>query len=81
MLISEQQLRAMMPNAGRRLDAHLPYIEPALVKAAIDTPERMAAFLAQLAHESGEFGTWRRSRTAAPTRAGPISATRSPATA
>lgn len=55
MLITEQQLRQMMPNAGRRLDAHLPYIAPALERAAINTPERMAAFMAQLAHESGEF--------------------------
>jgi putative chitinase len=55
MLISEQQLRRMMPHAGSRLDAHWPYINPALEKAAINTPERIAAFLAQLAHESGEY--------------------------
>jgi len=48
-------LRRMFPNAGSRLDAHLHYISPALEHAAIDTPERMAAFLAQLAHESGEY--------------------------
>lgn len=54
-LLTEQRLRQMMPAAGRRLDAHLPYIEPAMAHAAIDTPERIAAFLAQLAHESGEF--------------------------
>lgn len=55
MLISEQQFRRMMPLAGSRLDAHWPYINPALEKAAINTPERIAAFLAQLAHESGEY--------------------------
>jgi len=55
MLISEQQFRRMMPHAGSRLDAHWLYINPALEKAAIDTPERIAAFLAQLAHESGEY--------------------------
>jgi predicted chitinase len=54
-LISEQQFRQMMPHAGARLDAHWPYINPALEKAAIDTPSRIAAFLAQLAHESGEY--------------------------
>lgn len=54
-LISEAQLRAMMPAAGSRLDAHWPYINPALTTAAIDTPSRIAAFLAQLAHESGEY--------------------------
>lgn len=55
MTLTEEQFRAMMPNAGHRLDAHWPYINPALGEAAIDTPERIAAFLAQLAHESGEY--------------------------
>jgi predicted chitinase len=55
MIISEQQFRQMMPNAGHRLDAHWPYINPAFDKAAIDTPERIVAFMAQLAHESGEY--------------------------
>lgn len=54
-LLSDDQLRRMFPHAGSRLDAHLPFIGPALEQAAIDTPERMAAFLAQLAHESGEY--------------------------
>ena len=55
MIITEQQFRRMMPMAGTRLDAHWPFINPALKKAEIDTPERIAAFLAQLAHESGEY--------------------------
>lgn len=55
MKISEQQLHQMMPNAGHRLDAHVPFINPALEHAHIDTPDRIAAFLAQLAHESGEY--------------------------
>lgn len=55
MLISEKQLRAMFPAAGTRLDAHLPFIGPAMQAAKIDTPARIAAFLAQLAHESGEY--------------------------
>lgn len=55
MLITEQQFRRMMPAAGARLDAHWPYINPALEQAAINTPERIAAFLAQLAHESSEY--------------------------
>jgi len=54
-VITDQQLRAMLPNAGSRLDAHLPYIETALEEGKIDTPQRIAAFLAQLAHESGEY--------------------------
>lgn len=54
-LLTDAQIRQMMPNAGSRLDAHLPYIAPALEKAAIDTPARIAAFMAQLAHESAEY--------------------------
>lgn len=54
-MLSEQTLRRMMPAAGARLDAHLPYIVPAMIKGEIKTPDRIAAFLAQLAHESGEF--------------------------
>jgi predicted chitinase len=54
-LLPDKLIREMMPNAGKRLDAHLPYIALALEKAAIDTPLRIAAFMAQLAHESAEF--------------------------
>ena len=52
---SEQTLRRMMPAAGARLDAHLPYIATALQNGRIDTPVRIAAFMAQLAHESGDY--------------------------
>jgi len=54
-MITEQTLRRMMPAAGARLDAHLPYIVPAMEKGRINTPDRIAAFLAQLAHESAEY--------------------------
>lgn len=54
-MLSEQTLRRMMPAAGARLDVHLPYIVPAMIKGRIDTPDRIAAFLAQLAHESAEY--------------------------
>lgn len=54
-LLTEQQLRQMFPNAGSRLDPHLPYIVPAMEEGYIDSPRRIAAFLAQLAHESGEY--------------------------
>ncbi len=53
--LTDDQLRQMFPHAGARLDAHLPFIAPTLESMAIDTPERVAAFLAQLAHESGEY--------------------------
>lgn len=54
-MLSEQTLRQMMPAAGARLDAHLPYIVPAMITGGIKTPDRIAAFLAQVAHESGEY--------------------------
>lgn len=54
-MISNDQLRQMMPNAGGRLDAHLPFINPAMDEGGIKTPKVIAAFLAQLAHESGEY--------------------------
>ena len=57
-MITEQQHRQMMPNAGHRLDAHLPFIVPAMEEGEIDTPKRIAAFLAQAAHESGETAAW-----------------------
>jgi predicted chitinase len=54
-MLTETQIRRMMPNAGARLDAHLPFINPAMEEGGITTPKRIAAFLAQLAHESGEY--------------------------
>ncbi|KAF0097801.1 MAG: putative chitinase [Rhodospirillaceae bacterium] len=54
-MLSEQTLRKMLPAAGARLDAHLPFIAPAMIKGDIKTPDRIAAFLAHLAHESGEY--------------------------
>lgn len=53
--ITEQQLRAMLPLAGDRLTPHLPHIPDALAFGDITTPLRIAAFMAQLAHESGEY--------------------------
>jgi putative chitinase len=55
MKLTEEQFHRMMPNAGHRLDAHWPFVNLALERGEIDTPERIAAFMAQLAHESGEY--------------------------
>lgn len=54
-MLTEKQFRQMMPNAGDRLNAHWPYINPAMADGNIKTPRAIAAFLAQLAHESGEY--------------------------
>jgi len=54
--VSVEQLRQIMPNLSlEKAEAYLPYLNKAMAEANIDTPERQAAFLAQLAHESGEF--------------------------
>ncbi len=55
MQITEALLRQMMPHAGSRLDPHIPYINPALEWGKIFLPADVAAFLAHLAHESGEY--------------------------
>lgn len=55
MSLTIEQLRRVMPLAGDRLK---PFIEPlnaAMEEFGITSPKRQAAFLAQLAHESGEF--------------------------
>lgn len=54
-MIDQALLWQMFPNAGARLAPHLPYIGEALEFGEITTPLRQAAFLAQLAHESGEY--------------------------
>ena len=50
------QLAKVMHHAPlTRLVGHLPHLERALVEFDITTPLRQAAFVAQLAHESGEL--------------------------
>ena len=54
--VSLEQLRSIMPNLSReKAEAYLPHLNAAMAEANINTPQRQAAFLAQLAHESGEF--------------------------
>lgn len=54
-MITRQQLVAIMPFARTRADAFLPFLNAAMDEFHIDTPIRQAAFLAQIAHESGEL--------------------------
>jgi predicted chitinase len=54
--VSLQQLRSIMPHLSEaRAQQMLPHLNNAMQEAGINTPRRQAAFLAQLAHESGEF--------------------------
>lgn len=55
-MLSEEQLRRIVPrmNAAKRA-AFLPHLNAAMAEGGIDTLLRTAAFVAQLAHESGSF--------------------------
>jgi putative chitinase len=55
-MLSEDQLASIMPNlpSSKRAD-YLPHLQRAMDEFDINTPLRMAAFLAQVAHESAEF--------------------------
>ncbi len=54
--VSLQQLKRVMPNlSDAKARQVLPHLNKAMQEAQINTPKRQAAFLAQLAHESGEL--------------------------
>lgn len=54
--IDAGQLRRMMPNlSAERAEKMAPHLNRAMQEAGITTPQRAAAFVAQLAHESGEL--------------------------
>jgi predicted chitinase len=55
-MLTPEQLRSIMPRlTDRRRGELLPFLSAAMAEFAILTPARTAAFLAQLAHESGQF--------------------------
>src|SRR5882672_578303 len=54
--LNEADIQQIMPNLpALKLAAYLPHLIKAMADHEINTPLRAAAFLAQLAHESGEF--------------------------
>ena len=55
MRITRAQLIKVMPNAGSRADTYLPIINGWAEHFHINTSLRMAHYLAQIAHESGEL--------------------------
>ncbi len=55
-MLTDSQLQQIMPNlAAAKRALYLPHLNAALRAHGIDTALRTAAFIAQLAHESGEF--------------------------
>jgi predicted chitinase len=55
-MLTTEQLHAIMPQLAAAKGASLfPFLTAAIGEFAIDSPARTAAFLAQLAHESGQF--------------------------
>jgi predicted chitinase len=55
-MLTSEQLHAIMPKLAAPKGAALfPFLASAIAENAIDSPARTAAFLAQLAHESGQF--------------------------
>lgn len=55
MAITERQLQQILPNAGRQAGVFVPALNAAMGKYSIVTPLRMAAFIAQIGHESGQL--------------------------
>jgi putative chitinase len=54
-MVTLDQLKKIIPYAGPRAAVFLPSLNEAMVEFGIDTPARQAAFLAQVAHESGSL--------------------------
>jgi predicted chitinase len=54
-ITAERLQEIMLTLPASKLSAYHPFLTAAMAKYEINTPLRAAAFLAQLAHESGEF--------------------------
>ena len=55
MPITERQLLQILPNAGRQAGVFVPVLNTAMGKYGIVTKLRIAAFIAQVGHESGQL--------------------------
>ena len=55
-MLTDPQLQRIMPTlAPSKRQLYLPHLNQAMQTYGVDTVLRSAAFIAQLAHESGEF--------------------------
>ena len=55
MPITALQLQQILPNAGQSAGVFVPVLNTAMVHYQIAGTKRMAAFIAQIGHESGQF--------------------------
>ena len=55
MILTREQLSSIMPYAKARVDTFLEPLNAAMAEFQINTPGRVSAFLAQIAHESGSL--------------------------
>lgn len=53
--LTQQQLIKIMPDARAQAGVFISALNAAMLRHRIDTPKRMAAFLAQVGHESGQL--------------------------
>ncbi len=54
--MTNDQLKPILPQATQaNIDLYLPYLNDLLPKFGIDTNQRLAAFIAQVGHESGQL--------------------------
>lgn len=53
--MNESDLKLIMPNARKKIPLFLPLLNHCFEEFDISTPLRQAAFLAQIAHESGQL--------------------------
>lgn len=54
-MVTADQIRAIMPQAGSRAATYAGPLSDAMAEFQIDTTRRVQAFLAQVAHESGQL--------------------------